>query len=275
MADVGRINKMKIVRNSPQGLYLTDRDDIDILLPAKYVTDKMMVDDIIEVFVYLDSDDRPVATTETPLAMVDDFAFLKVVHKTDIGAFLDWGLQKDLFVPYGEQQNPMVVDESYVVCVYEDNSGRIAASSKLDKFLNKWDGDFEVGQKVELLICEPTDLGFNAIIESEKWGLLYSNEIFQQIIRGQKIFAYIKKIRDDGKIDVILKQPGFSKNTDLQDTIVEYLKSNNGHSHLGDKSSPEDIYNTFGVSKKVYKSALGMLYKQKLIKIDNTGITLL
>jgi uncharacterized protein len=274
---IGKINQLEILRRTDFGFYLDGQGDEadDILLPKRYITEEMKPGDIIDVFVYSDSEDRIVATTETPLAMVDDFAFLKVVDKNTIGAFLNWGLSKDLLVPHSEQETDMIVGESYVVRVYEDNTGRLAASTKLDKFMSRWPSGFEDGQEVGLVICEKTDLGYKAIVESKKWGLIYFNELFQELKRGQEIRGFIKKVRDDDKIDLCLKNPKFEKNQGLLDEIVDHLKKNDGHSDLNDKCSPADIYKTYRVSKSQYKNALGMLYRQKLIKIEKSGITLL
>lgn len=273
--ETGRLNRLKIVREVEHGLYLEDEDGNDVLLPARYVTDDMEVDGSIEVFVYLDTDDLPVATTETPLAMVGDFALLEVVAKENIGAFLNWGLAKDLFVPRQEQKDEMFKGESYLVRVYVDNSGRIAASTKLDKFMSRWPAEYKDGQEVDFVVCEKTELGVKAIVEGKHWGLIYNNEIFQELVPGQKIRGWIKKMRDDEKIDLALRKPSFDRNQSLQDRIVDFLKEQGGHSDLNDKSTPELIYKTFSVSKSQYKNALGMLYKQRRVKIDKSGVTLL
>lgn len=275
MIEIGKMNHLEIARKSEHGLFLDGDGEEDILLPKRYVTKKMTPGEFVDVFVYKDSEDRIVSTTETPLATVGDFAFLKVVDANHLGAFLDWGLSKDLFVPHREQQEPMIVGESYVVRVYLDNSDRIAGSSKLDKFMTPWPFVFEEGQEVLLLIVDRTDLGFKAIIEEKKWGLIYENEVFQELRRGQKISGYIKKMRDDDKIDLCLQKPKFERNPSLLEAIISHLKENNGRSDLTDKSTPAEISKIYKVSKSQYKNAIGMLYRQKRIKIEKTGITLL
>jgi len=191
-----------------------------------------------------------------------------------VGAFLDWGLPKDLLVPFSEQHHEMEVGKSYLVKVFLDDKNRIAATTKIDRFITDESVDFEAGQKVSLIIADKTELGFKAIVNNTHWGLLYQNELFQLLKRGQKLDGYIKQIRDDGKIDLILYQPGYGKVVSLTDNILNKLKQNNGTLMLSDKSPPEAIYAAFGVSKKVFKQAIGALYKKKLITIDKNGIKL-
>ncbi|MDO8282017.1 MAG: S1-like domain-containing RNA-binding protein [Thermodesulfovibrionia bacterium] len=275
MAEIGRLNELRVVKEVGFGLYLDGGELGEILLPLRYVPEDCKVDDMLEVFIYLDSEDRIIATTEKPFAMVNDFALLKVVAVNSAGAFLDWGLPKDLLVPYSEQRPVMKEGESYVVRIYLDlNSNRLAASSKLDKFLNNEPGDLKPGQEVDLLICEQTDLGWKAIINNSYWGVLYDNEIFQPLNKGQKIKGFIKKIRDDKKIDLCLQKPGYEKVDDISETIITALKEQGGFIPVTDKSSPEIIYKLFGISKKTYKKAIGAIYKKKLITIENDGIKL-
>ncbi|MBI4826692.1 MAG: GntR family transcriptional regulator [Nitrospirae bacterium] len=275
MADIGRLNELRVVKEVDFGVYLDGKDLGEILLPLRYVPENCKVDDMLEVFIYLDSEDRIIATTEKPFAMVNDFALLKVVAVNSAGAFLDWGLPKDLLVPYSEQRPVMKEGESYVVRIYLDlNSNRLAASSKLDKFLNDDSGDLKPGQEVELLICEQTGLGWKAIVNNSHWGVLYDNEIFQPLNKGQRIKGFIKKIRDDKKIDLCLQKPGYEKVDDISETIIAALKEQGGFIPVTDKSSPEIIYKLFGISKKTYKKAIGAIYKKKLITIENDGIKL-
>jgi predicted RNA-binding protein (virulence factor B family) len=228
----------------------------------------------LNVFVYVDSEGHLAATTKTPLAQVDDIAWLKVVSLNYVGAFLDWGLPKDLLVPFSEQHHEMEVGKSYLVKVFLDDKNRIAATTKIDRFITDESVDFEAGQKVSLIIVDKTELGFKAIVNNTHWGLLYQNELFQPLKRGQKLGGYIKQIREDGKIDLVLHQPGYGKVVSLTDNILNKLKENNGALMLSDKSPPEAIYAAFGVSKKVFKQATGALYKKQLITIDKNGIKL-
>lgn len=275
MAEIGRLNELRVVKEVGFGVYLDGGDLGEILLPLRYVPEDCKVDDMLEVFIYLDSEDRIIATTEKPFAMVNDFALLKVVAVNSAGAFLDWGLPKDLLVPYSEQRPVMKEGESYVVRIYLDlNSNRLAASSKLDKFLHDEPGDLKPGQEVDLLICEQTDLGWKAIINNSHWGVLYDNEIFQPLNKGQKIKGFIKKIRDDKKIDLCLQKPGYEKVDDISEAIITALKEQGGFIPVTDKSSPEIIYKMFGISKKTYKKAIGAIYKKKVITIENDGIKL-
>lgn len=275
MAEIGKYNTLKVVKTVDFGVYLDGGGQGEILLPTRYVPENTDVDDELEVFIYLDSEDRIIATTEEPYATVNEFAFLEAKAITSVGAFLDWGLPKDLFVPFREQKTKMEEGESYVVYIYFDlESRRIAASSKLEKFVDNIPVEYEEEQKVELLIANKTDLGFRAIIEDAHWGMLYANEVFTPLSPGQRIFGYIKKIREDEKIDLSLYKPGYQQIDDTSETLLNYLKNNNGKIPLTDKSSPEEISNLFGISKKNFKKAVGNLYKRKLILIEEEGITL-
>jgi uncharacterized protein len=275
MAEIGKLNKLRIVKELDFGIYLDGGEHGEILMPRRYVPENCKIDDVIEVFIYLDSEDRIIATTEIPYAMVGEFALLKVVSVNDFGAFLDWGLPKDLLVPFREQKKKMEEGKSYIVHVYLDQtSKRIVASSNLDKFLDKLSNDFGPGQEVDLLICTRTEIGYKAIINNTHWGVLYKNEVFQTLDRGQRIKGFIAKIRDDKKIDLCLQKPGYEKVDDLLKTIIDRLKEEGGFIAAGDKTSSEIIYELFGVSKKTYKKAIGALYKSKLITIEDEGIKL-
>ncbi|RLD60329.1 MAG: GntR family transcriptional regulator [Bacteroidetes bacterium] len=275
MTEIGKFNKLQIIREVDFGVYLDGEDYGEILMPKKYLTENYKVDDFVDVFVYLDSEDRIVATTEKPYAMVGEFAFLKVVAVNEFGAFLDWGLIKDLLVPFNQQKQKMEEGEFYLVYIYlDEKSERIAASSKLDKFLDKEPVDYEEGQEVNLIIDKQTNIGYKAIINNTHWGVIFKNEIFQPLTKGQKIKGYIKKIREDKKIDLSLYKKGYEKVDDSLNTILDILKENNGFIPISDKSSPETIYNMFGISKKTYKKIIGALYKKKLISIEENGIKL-
>jgi predicted RNA-binding protein (virulence factor B family) len=201
-------------------------------------------------------------------------AWLKVVSINYIGAFLDWGLPKNLLVPFSEQHHEMEVGKSYLVKLFLDDKGRIAATTKLDEWLEEESVDFKPGQKVSLIIADKTDLGYKAVVNNSHWGLLYKNEVFQPLRKGQKLEGYIKQIRDDKKIDLMLHEPGYGKVESLTDKILSRLKQNDGYLNLSDKSPPEAIYEAFGVSKKVFKQAIGALYKKQLIRIETDGIRL-
>lgn len=274
MITIGKINKLNVVKKQGADLYLDSGTSGKVLLADKKLTANYQVGDTLEVFVYVDNEGHLAATTQTPLAQVDDIAWLKVVSLNYVGAFLDWGLPKDLLVPFSEQHHEMEVGRSYLVKVFLDDKNRIAATTKIDRFITDESVDFEVGQKVSLIIADKTELGFKAIVNNTHWGLLYQNELFQPLRKGQKLDGYIKKIRDDQKIDLSLHHPGYGKVVSLTDNILITLKENDGVLMLSDKSPPEAIYAAFGVSKKVFKQAIGALYKKKLITIDKNGIKL-
>jgi hypothetical protein len=274
MLNIGKINTLNVVKKQGPDVYLDNGTSAKVLLADKKLPDNCQVGDALDVFVYVDSEGHLAATTKTPLAQVDDIAWLKVVSLNYVGAFLDWGLPKDLLVPFSEQHHEMEVGKSYLVKVFLDDKNRIAATTKIDRFIADESVDFEVGQKVSLIIADKTELGFKAIVNNTHWGLLYQNELFQPLKRGQKLDGYIKQIREDGKIDLILNQPGYGKVLSLTDNILIKLKENNGALMLSDKSPPEAIYAAFGVSKKVFKQAIGALYKKQLISIDKNGIKL-
>ena len=274
MLNIGKINTLNVVKKQGPDVYLDNGTSAKVLLADKKLPENCQVGDALDVFVYVDSEGHLAATTKTPLAQVDDIAWLKVVSLNYVGAFLDWGLPKDLLVPFSEQHHEMEVGKSYLVKVFLDNKNRIAATTKIDHFIEDESVDFEVGQKVSLIIADKTELGFKAIVNNTHWGLLYQNELFQPLKRGQKLDGYIKQTREDGKIDLNLNQPGYGKVVSLTDDILNKLKANNGALMLSDKSPPEAIYATFGVSKKVFKQAIGALYKKQLISIDKNGIKL-
>ena len=275
MTQMGKINTLQVVKTNENGIYLDAGNLGEIFLPRKYVPQDVGSNDSLEVFVYRDSLDRIAATLLQPYAMVGECAFLKVVSLTGVGAFLDWGLPKDLFVPFGEQKEKMQEGTSYIVFIYVDKySERLLASSKLDKFLDREPAGFKNGQEVDLLIAGRTDLGYKAIINNSHWGVLYQNEIFQTVEKGQHIRGFIKKVRDDGKIDLCLSKSGYEKIDGVSTGILEIIKEHNGFIAVTDKSSPEVIYSLFGISKKIYKKAIGSLYKRRIISINADGIAL-
>ena len=275
MAEIGVFNNLRVIKEVDFGVYLDGGEHEEILLPRRYVPENCKVDDNIRVFIYLDSEDRFIATTKTPYAIVGDFALLKVIAVESVGAFLDWGLLKDLLVPFGEQPPTMEIGKSYIVKIYVDKkSNRIAATTRLDRYLDNEPGNFHAGQEVELLICNQTDIGYKAIINGTHWGVLYSNEVFQPLKSGQRTKGYIKKVREDNKIDLSLHKPGYERVDDITDTILNVLKEQGGFISVTDKSSPETIHKLFGVSKKTYKKAIGAIYRKRLITIESDGIRL-
>ena len=275
MAEMGKLNKLTVVKELDFGVYLDGEELGEILLPRRHVPKSCKTGDSVEVFIYLDSEDRIIATTQKPYAMVGEFALLKVVSVNPVGAFLDWGLQKDLLVPFHEQKQKMKEGISYIVFVFlDDKSKRIAASSKLDTFLDNLPVPFQVGQEVELFICERTEIGYKAIINSAHWGVLYKNEVFQTLKKGQQLKGFIKKIRVDKKIDLCLHKPGYEKVDDVAKKIIDSLKEQGGFIPVTDKSRQDIIYGLFGVSKKTYKKAIGALYRKRLITLEDNGIKL-
>ena len=273
---VGRRNRLTVVRQVPFGVYLEGQFS-EILLPKRYVPEGAEVGDELEVFVYLDSDDIQIATTETPLAQVGELACLKVVEVNATGAFLDWGLPKDLLVPFSEQKQRMVKGRSYLVALYlDDRTRRIVASSKVDKFMNDMPARYQKGQTVSLLIADRTDIGYTAIIEDCHWGVIFHNDIHQPIRYGERLQGYIKQVRPDGKIDLCLSKPGFDKEgmADLSQQILDAVQRHQGFLPLNDKSDPALIQKQFSVSKRTFKMAIGALYKQRLITIEEDGIHL-
>lgn len=276
MTEIGKINHLYVVKEVDFGIYLDGGDLGEILMPKRYVPEGTQPEDMIDAFIYLDSEDRLVATTEKPFAMVEEFALLEVVSVTPVGAFLNWGLPKDLFVPFREQRQPMEEGKKYLVYVYVDiNSKRIAASSKIENYLDNLPMDYDEGEDVDLVIVNETDLGYNAIIDNSHLGVIFKNEVFQPLNPGDKIQGFIKKIRYDGKIDLCLQKAGYEKISEFADKIIAELQKQNGFLALTDKSSPEEIYQAFKFSKKNFKAAIGALYKKRIITLEENGIRLL
>ncbi len=275
MINVGKMNNMEVVKELEFGMYLDSQKYGEILLPKRYIPENCEVGDFIDVFIYLDSEDKLIATTETPLAMVDEFAFLKVIAVNRVGAFMDWGLMKDLYVPFKEQIEEMVEGKSYMVYVYYDyESERICASSKLTRFVYTDIQGLNIGSEVDIFVVEETDLGFKAIVNGDYLGLLYHNEIFQDIKGGDKLKGFVKRVRPDGRIDLCLQKPGYEKVTSLSQQIVDLMTEKGGTLNLNSKSSPEEISRILEMSKKSFKMAIGKLYKARLIDITEDGIVL-
>lgn len=271
----GEYNDLKMVKYTDFGIYLDGGEMGEILMPQKYVPYGTNVGDTVHCFVYYDTADRPIATTETPLAVVGECAHLKCVSVSKFGAFLHWGPLKDLFIPFREQKTDMVEGKSYVVYLYlDDVSKRIVGSAKLEKHLNKSRPDFEVGQQVDLMIAGGSDLGLTAVINNTHTGLLYRNEVFKTVYLGEKLKGYIKEIRGDGKIDLTLQLPGYKNLLSEEEKILEVLRSHGGSMQVGDKSDPEQIYELFQMSKKSWKKLIGTLFKNRKIEITEDGIKL-
>lgn len=273
--ELGKFNTLEVVKQVDFGLYLDGDEEGEILLPSRYVPDDCQIGDWLRVFLYLDIDERLIATTLTPLVQVGEFACLEVAWVNEFGAFLHWGLMKDLFVPFSEQKMKMQVGRSYVVHTHlDDESYRIVASAKVDRYLSKEMPTYQPGDEVNILIWQKTDLGFKAIIENQFSGLLYDGEIFQPLRTGSLLKAFVKQVREDGKIDLMLQKPGFEKIDDFAKTLLDYISEHDGQIALTDKSPAEDIYDTFGVSKKTFKKAVGDLYRKRLIVLQEEGIRL-
>lgn len=274
MVEIGKFNELRFIKKTENGLILTEGEK-EVLLPYVYAPEGAEIGDNLHVFVYIHSDGRLMATTETPIAQVDEFAFLEVVDENENGAFMDMGIGKDVFVPNKEQKRPMKIGQKYVVFLYNDEkTERITASSYLNDFINQDEHDLEEGDEVRLLITDESDLGFSAIINQRFMGLLYRNEVFEDLKPGDQKRGFIKKIREGNKIDLSLQVIGFKHILDLKDSLMVDLQENNGSILLGDKSSPEDIYNRLKISKKAFKKAIGSLYKERLITISDHEIKL-
>lgn len=273
---IGNYNTLRVSRTSDYGIYLVDEAGHEVLLPSRYVTEDMREGSDVEVFVYNDSEDRPVATTERPVATVGEFAFLSVKAVNQIGAFLDWGLMKDLLVPYNQQQDRMTPGRSYPVYIYlDDASKRIVASAKIGRFLGNLYPDLKRGQKVDALIYKRTPIGYACIVDNAFKGMLYSNELFRPVEIGNRLEAFVKGVRDDGKIDLTLNSDAASRSASLAEKIETYMRRCGGSLDLGDHSSPEVIGFRFQCSKKDFKKALGLLLKESKIAKDADGYALL
>lgn len=276
MLKLGVYNTLEIVRERDQGVYLCDDDGDEVLLPNKYVPEQFQIRDKLKVFVYLDSAERIVATTLEPYATVKSFAYLKCTNVSDIGAFLDWGLEKDLFVPFKEQASKMRVGSWYLVYVYlDEETNRLVASSKTNAFLDNSLVLLSAYDEVDLIASHPSPQGWNMIVNQKHLGLVYADEIFQKITPGDQIKGFVKKVRPDGKIDLTLQKHGFRSIEPNADQILKELKASGGFINLNDKSDPEDIKEVFQLSKKSFKKAIGTLYKIRKISIEEDGIRLL
>ncbi len=269
---LGKFNLFTVVKEVEFGLYLDGAEQGEILLPSRYVPEGTKVGDELRVFLYLDIEERLIATTLEPLVQVGEFAWLEVAWVNQYGAFLNWGLMKDLFVPFREQKIRMEQGRSYLIyCYIDEESYRIVASAKVERYLSTEMPSYAEDEEVNILLWQKTDLGFKVLVENRFAGMLYDSEIFTPLRSGMRLTAYIKQVRPDGKIDLILQRGGKKTVTDFSDQLLSYLQEHDGFCPLGDKSDAEDIYETFGVSKKVYKKAVGDLFKRRLIQLSNAG----
>lgn len=276
MTEVGKYNTLPILRSVDFGVYLDGGELGEILLPQRYLPEGSRVGDAVEVFVYYDSEDRVIATTERPYAQVGEFAVLKVNSVNPVGVFLDWGLaSKELLVPFREQRAEMFPGKYYVVYLYVDEvSGRIVATAKINRFLQKTPVDYTLNQEVSLLVTQETELGFKVIVDNAHWGMIYHNEIFKPVHRGDRLAGYVTHIRADEKVDVALQPVGYGGVDSLAQGILDAIRKNDGFLRFNDKSDAGEIAAAFGCSKKNFKKAVGALYRQRLIEILDDGIRL-
>lgn len=274
--EIGKINKLTVARATDNGYYLVDEYENEVLLPNAYINDNLKIEDDIEVFIYKDSEDRIVAVTSKPYVLLEQFAYLKVKDVNQYGAFMDWGLPKDLMVPFAEQTEKMEEGKSYLIFLLQDEqTERLIGSSKINEFVFFDDIDVKQGDEVDLLLYNHTELGMNAIVNNMYKGLIFNSDIHKIIQPGDKIKGYVKQVREDGKIDILLEPLGYKNSIDNNtEIIVSVLKENDGFLSLTDKSSPEDIKQKLGLSKKAFKRGMGKLYKQKIIDLSEKGIKL-
>ena len=272
---LGDYNHLKVVKKVDFGMYLDGGVEGEILLPSRYVPEGCKVGDELDVFIYLDQDERPVATTLKPLAKVGDFVCLEVAWVNDFGAFLNWGLMKDLFCPFREQKKRKERGQRYIVHVgVDDDSYRMMASAKVEHYLSHDIPPYSHGDEVDLLVWQKTELGFKVIVDNKYAGLVYDSQVFRPLTTGDCLKGYVDKVRPDGKLDITIQRTGRQATEDFSEVLLQYLKDNNGHCDLCDKSPSELIADRFKVSKKTFKKAVGDLYKRRVITIGDDGITL-
>lgn len=272
--EIGSFQNLKAYKKANQGMYLQDKNGDEVLLPAKYVPSNLNEGDYIEVFLYLDSQEREVATTQRPKINPYEFAFLTCVDEAPFGAFMDWGLDRDLLIPNSEQLFPIKQGQTCLVYLFMDEEDRPTGTTHIDRCVSNEDFDLKVGDKVDLLVYKFTDIGIKVIINQTYDGLLYRDQVQAPLRHGDKVEGFISRIREDHKIDVSLHRFGYNKVIDNKDRIIECLKANEGFLPLHDKSSPDDIKKHLQISKKVFKKAIGGLYKDKRIRIEKEGIYL-
>ncbi len=275
MIEPGKYNLLEVVRDTGSGLFLEDKEGNDVLLPGKFIPSDTEVGDFLEVFIYRDNEERIIATTQEPLITLYEFAFLKVTSVGQYGAFLDYGIDKDLFVPFKEQKQKMIEGKSYLVYMYLDGqTDRLTGSAKIEQFLDNDDIPFSIGDEVLITVWKNSELGVNVIVNNKYTGLIYNNELFEKLYIGDVKIAYVHKLREDGKIDIRMEKDGYSKVEPNAQKILDSLSRNDGFLLLNDKSAPEKIKKTLGMSKKTFKKSIGSLYKKKLILLEEKGIRL-
>lgn len=275
MIEIGKTTELTVLRETEVGYYLGDADGNEVLMPLSIAEKKYHSKDRVNVFIYTDSENRQLASPRIPYAQLHDFVYLRVNSVQEFGAFMDWGLEKDLFVPYNEQKQKMEVDEFYVVYIYlDEETQRLAASSRLDSFISTAVKELEVAQEVDVLVYEESDLGFSGIINNKFKGLIYHNDIFKDVYIGDEMKGYVKNIREDQLIDLSFQKSGFKNVLDSTDVVMEYLEKNKGFLDLHDKSSPEEISIRLSMSKATFKKAIGILYRHRKVLIKPDGVYL-
>ena len=276
MLNIGNYNTLRIIKILSFGAYLDGGEGKEILLPTRYVPNGAQVGDEVKVFIYHDNEGRLIATTLHPNAVVGEFAFMQVKSVNTMGAFLDWGLMKDLLVPYKEQKLTMREGKWYLVYVRLDHvTGRVMASARIEKFLNNIPPKYEFNQEVSLLVADDTEIGYKVIVNNLHWGMVYHNQVFQRLEKGEHLKGYVKEIREDDKLDISLTPLGYQKVDGIAQTILQALQMQNGFLPVHDKSDPEVIYSLFRCSKKAFKQAIGALYRQHRIALEPDGIRLI
>lgn len=276
MQEIGNIVELESVKTTPQGVYLITQEGVEVLIPHKYVPTDFEIGDKIEVFVYTDSEDRPIATTLIPKVLMHQCAFLKAVDITPVGAFFEWGVEKDLLVPYSEQFYKLEVGEEYAIYLYKDElTNRMVGSTKLEKHLKKNPINLTQGEEISLLVVQHTDLGYKVVVNNKHIGMLFENEVFRPIYIGDKLKGFVQKVRPDNKLDITLNSSKLDELENIANAIYETLLKEKGKLNITDKSSPELIYSTFKVSKKAFKKAVGILYSGKKININPDSIELI
>jgi uncharacterized protein len=275
MIEPGKYNLLEVVRDTGSGLFLEDKEGNDVLLPGKFIPSETEVGDFLEVFIYRDNEERIIATTQEPLITLYEFACLKVTSVGKYGAFLDYGIDKDLFVPFKEQKLKMIEGKSYLVYMYLDGqTDRLTGSAKIEQFLDNEELPFSTGDEVLITVWKNTELGVNVIVNNKYFGLIYNNELFEKLYVGDVKIAYVHKLREDGKIDIRMEKDGYSKVEPNAQKILDSLSRNDGFLLLNDKSAPEKIKRILGMSKKTFKKSVGALYRKKLILLEEKGIRL-
>lgn len=273
--NIGRMNRLRVVKEKDFGVYLDAEQLGEILLPKRYVPNGLRVGEEVDVFIYLDSEDELIATTLIPKVKVGEFAALRAIAVNQVGAFFDWGLAKDLLVPFSQQKTRVEEGQVHLLFVYLDQiTNRIVATTKVDPLLNRQEPEYRTGEQVDIIVGDRTDIGYKCIVDSRYWGVLFFQDLVGRVYKGDHMKAYIKRVREDGKIDLSLQQTGYKKVVTILDQIVEHLEQNDGEMHLTDKSAPDAIFKEFKVSKATFKKALGALYKEQKINLGKDKITL-